>query len=195
MTAVLSALAASGPIGVAAAVVLTLVILLLRERRRARRLAARISAVPPASVIPAPPPSRPAWPPRKILIVDDDESMARAMRKWIIGEIENVAIDLASSGEEALERVRVEGFDLLLVDLLMPGMGGVAFVQALREASKKPLAPVVVISGLEPAAIAELARECGANAWIAKDDIDRDRLVAEVQRFLDPGLRQRDSRS
>jgi len=66
----------------------------------------------------------------KILVVDDDLQIRRVMRKMLVGQ--GYMVNDARSGEEALEVLRRGRHDLVLLDLAMPGMGGLEACRAIR---------------------------------------------------------------
>jgi two-component system KDP operon response regulator KdpE len=67
----------------------------------------------------------------RILVVDDEPQLRRIMRTTLIGA--GYEVDDAKTGEEALEKVREFRPDLVLLDINMPGMGGVAACRVMRE--------------------------------------------------------------
>ena len=67
----------------------------------------------------------------RILVVDDEPQLRRVMRTTLIGA--GYEVDDAKTGEEALEKVREFRPDLVLLDINMPGMGGVAACRVMRE--------------------------------------------------------------
>jgi two-component system, OmpR family, KDP operon response regulator KdpE len=67
----------------------------------------------------------------RILVVDDEPQIRRVMRATLTPR--GYFIDDARTGEEALEKLRAEKFDLVLLDMNMPGMGGVETCRAIRE--------------------------------------------------------------
>lgn len=79
----------------------------------------------------------------KILIVDDEAEFTRALAE----RIENRGLEVAAvdSGERALEAVQDEDFSLIILDLSMPGMGGLETLKRLRE--KRPELQIVVLTG------------------------------------------------
>jgi two-component system, OmpR family, KDP operon response regulator KdpE len=70
----------------------------------------------------------------KILVVDDDPQIRRVMRVTLTGQ--GYEVDDAKSGEAALERLRDQRFDLVLLDMNMPGMGGLETCRAIRGQSE-----------------------------------------------------------
>ena len=79
----------------------------------------------------------------RILVVDDDDSIRESIRLALSSAgIEAVGVE---NGPQALEAVSRTAFDGAIIDLVMPGMDGLATIQALRELS--PGLPAVMISG------------------------------------------------
>ena len=66
----------------------------------------------------------------RILVVDDEPQIRRVMRTTLTGS--GYEVDDAKTGEEALEKVRTFRPDLVLLDINMPGMGGLAACRAIR---------------------------------------------------------------
>ena len=81
--------------------------------------------------------------PASILIVEDNDEVG-AFAETLLSELGH-AVTRASSGEQALELVRAQDFDVVFSDVVMPGMGGLKLAEAL--AAERPLLPVVLATG------------------------------------------------
>ncbi len=99
----------------------------------------------------------------KVLIVDDEPQARRVLRTALISHGFEV-ID-ARHGEEALEILRSEAPDVILLDLKMPGIGGIQTCREIRERSE---VPIIVVSGLKTEQEKVEALECGADDYITK---------------------------
>lgn len=104
-----------------------------------------------------------ATPKPKILVVDDDEAL-RQSAKVVLQK--DYTIELAASAENALERLSVESFDLVLMDLAMPGMGGMAGLRRLRSAY--PSLPIVMMTAYQTVQTAVEAMKVGAVDYLVK---------------------------
>ncbi|MEO5999866.1 MAG: response regulator [Chitinophagaceae bacterium] len=82
-----------------------------------------------------------------ILVVDDKQENIFSLKTLL--EIYNYKIDSASSGEEALKKIRVNSYDLLLLDVQMPGMDGFEVAEALSGYSKSKYLPIIFISAVK----------------------------------------------
>src|SRR5206468_9174515 len=93
-----------------------------------------------------------------ILIVDDDANLRQNIH--FILEKGGMKSSMASSGEEALQRMRTTAFDLVLLDVQMPGMGGLEALRIMRE--RHPDVGVIMCSVLKDIAVAVEAMHTGA---------------------------------
>jgi len=87
------------------------------------------------------PPSRP-----RILVVDDEEDARRLMVAQLRDDAD---VDTAADGREALRKLDEQRFDVIFLDLMMPVMDGMAFLDALRVHPRHRHVPVVVITAKE----------------------------------------------
>ncbi len=118
-----------------------------------------------------------------ILVVDDEQTTASTLRRTF--ELLGYRVREARSGEEALLRLREESFDLVLLDLRMPGLGG---LEVLREARHlAPNTPFVILTAHASLESAILALRRGACDYLQKP-CDLDEIVQAVRR----GLAQRE---
>lgn len=117
---------------------------------------------------------------KRILVVDDDP----AVRELLERSLSSPAYELfgAADGVEALERVRDATFDLCLVDLMMPRMGGMDLVRALRESNRETI--VFIITGFGSEESAREARELGCSDYITKP-FDVEELKTLIREALD----------
>lgn len=84
---------------------------------------------------------------KKVLVVDDDPSIHRLVAA-IIQVIGDVAVESSYDGEDALERARREPPDLIVTDVNMPGMDGLALTRAIRETPELAATPVLLLTAM-----------------------------------------------
>jgi two-component system KDP operon response regulator KdpE len=99
-----------------------------------------------------------------ILVVDDDTSTRRALRMTLTGM--GFTVVEAARGEEALSLVRVSWFDAVLLDVDMPGMGGVETCRLIRRAISR--LPILMLTVMDSEDDKELALDAGADDYITK---------------------------
>lgn len=104
---------------------------------------------------------------RRILVIDDANLVRRFYRDAL--ERAGFTVDEALNGVEALERILVETFDLVIVDVNMPQMDGFTFVKAMRrQAAPMSSIPALVISTEAGPQDKAAARAAGANFYLVK---------------------------
>jgi PAS domain S-box-containing protein len=132
-----------------------------------------------------------AWPPAgaRVLVVDD----ARANRELILALLSpfDLQITEAADGLEALEAARRESFDLVLMDLQMPGLDGIAATRAIRcESELNGRTPIVAVSASVQPSDVDACRQAGMDDHIGKPISARE-LVGKVAYWIgapqDPG--------
>jgi CheY-like chemotaxis protein len=116
---------------------------------------------------------------KRILIADDDE-MNKYLAQHIL-ESYNVDIDTANDGKEALEKILNENFDLVLMDLHMPEMGGVDVVKAIRQ--KGIDIKIIAITGNVLPSEREKCFKAGMNEYIAKPYDENELLIKIIDQF------------
>ena len=99
----------------------------------------------------------------RILVVDDEPQLRRVMRAALTKQ--DYIIDDARSGEAALEKIRAEHYDLIILDRNMPGMGGVETCRSIREHSDVGIIMLTVRKS-EPERIEAL--DAGADDYVTK---------------------------
>ena len=103
---------------------------------------------------------------RTALIVDDSRLACAVLGRLL--EQEGFRVDMAASGQEALDRLRRERPDVVFMDHLMPGMTGLEAVQSLKSDPRTAPIPVVMFSSQEDEEFLTAAREAGALAVLTK---------------------------
>ena len=118
----------------------------------------------------------------KILVVDDDETNRFVVR--VLMERRNYQVSEAASGPEAIDLVKAQPFDLVFMDLRMPGMDGLETTRRIREDNTDPTLPVVALTSRASPQHQALCRQEGMNAVLRKplDSEKLDRLMALLQR-------------
>lgn len=122
--------------------------------------------------------------PGKVLIVDDEANIVISLE--FLMEQAGYAVAVARTGEEAIEMIDSFHPDLVLLDVMLPGVNGFDILQRIRQHFTQHEMAVVMLTakGREVEVTKGLA--LGANAYITKPFSTRD-LLAEVRRYLEPG--------
>ena len=118
----------------------------------------------------------------KVLVIDDEEDV-RYVAQLSLGRVGGMTVVEAASGAEGLDRALTERPDFILLDMMMPGMDGVATFHALRESVETASIPVVFLTATAMDADVERLLELGAKGVILKPFEPMD-LAAEIRAIL-----------
>lgn len=116
-----------------------------------------------------------------VLIVDDSKVIRSAIREIL--ELGNIQVTEAGNGKDALELVYSNTPDLVLLDVVMPGMDGISVLKTLRKSYSKLQLPVILVTSLGSSSEIVQALDFGANDYATKP-IDFDVLWARVSNQL-----------
>lgn len=130
--------------------------------------------------------------PYRALVVDDNEA-TRALIAKILDQELGLHCVLAGTCEEALRLAEQREFDIILLDLLMPGVGGFEVLRSIRSDSANRETPVVVLSVLDDRASVDRCMALKAHAFVTKP-VNRAVLAGIVRAQLPNGPR-RDARA
>ncbi len=117
-----------------------------------------------------------------ILIVDD--SLTTRMLEQSILESAGYEVDLAISGEEALQKARQRRYALFLVDVEMPGMDGFEFILRVRADPALRDVPSILVTSRSAPEDRRKGEEVGAHAYIVKSDFDQTDLLERIRKLV-----------
>lgn len=122
---------------------------------------------------------------QKILLVEDEdlirELYARQLTK--AGYLVKAVID----GKAALDTLKIEQFDLLLLDIMLPGINGLQVLREFKQANPNSPAKVVMLTNLGQDTVIKEGFDLGANAYLIKASYTPDQVVQEVKTVLAGG--------
>lgn len=99
-----------------------------------------------------------------ILVVEDDAGFRALLQEALMLNYEDITV--CESAEDALEILNDHDYDIILSDIMMPGMSGIDFIKELRDSGKNT--PVVVISGQSDLSTIQESIHSGVNDYIVK---------------------------
>ncbi|MGZ3862266.1 MAG: response regulator [Bacteroidia bacterium] len=114
-----------------------------------------------------------------ILIIEDDNLTLRALTHSVESLGHNV--HSANNAEEAINKILTEKYDVVLSDIMMPGISGLSLVSILRSVHLCTT-PIIVMSVLNDEPLLQAAYEAGANDFISKP-VTMENLAAKLEKF------------
>ncbi|MFI5149243.1 MAG: response regulator transcription factor [Bacteroidia bacterium] len=121
----------------------------------------------------------------KILIGDDHLAVRKGLIRIIEEDFDPVSIDAVSSGEELLIRLRTVRYDIAIVDINMPGIGGLEVVR--RAKAESILTPLLVITSLPEEQYARRVLKAGASGFLGKEKAAEE-LASAIRKILAKSL-------
>jgi DNA-binding NtrC family response regulator len=100
----------------------------------------------------------------RILVVDDEEELVHALVERL--QLRGMDALGVVTGKEALERIRSEAFDVVLLDVKMPGLGGMKVIREIKD--QHPGIQVIMLTGHSSAEDAQRGRQLGAFEYLQK---------------------------
>jgi two-component system response regulator QseB len=115
----------------------------------------------------------------RILVVEDDKKVASFLEKGL--REEGYVVDVAHDGDDGLLKARVHEYDLLLLDVMLPGTSGLEIVRDIR--SREATTPVLVLTARAAEEDVVLGLDAGADDYLVKP-FDLEELAARVRALL-----------
>lgn len=116
-----------------------------------------------------------------ILTVDDSASIRQAIKIALSGE--GYAVTEAVNGQDGLDKGGAGGYDLIVTDLNMPVMDGLAMIRELRKRPAGAGVPILFLTTESDAEIKAQAKAAGATGWLTKP-FDPEQLIRVVKKVL-----------
>lgn len=118
---------------------------------------------------------------KKLLLVEDSEDLAHLYAKKLSLEGWNVII--CHDGSEAIQTARQQNFDMVILDLMLPGISGIDILESLRTESSTIKVPVIVYTNFGDNFNREKALSYGADEFLLKTDITPEDLSEAIQKI------------
>ena len=120
---------------------------------------------------------------KKILIVEDDQFLREFYQELLGAEGYNV--DVAADGEVAFQKILSWGYDLILLDIMLPKKDGLQILRDLKvQPSKSPNKTIIVLTNLGQDAIVKECFNLGAEGVLIKSALNPDQVLSEIKNFL-----------
>jgi CheY-like chemotaxis protein len=120
--------------------------------------------------------------PKKILIIEDEEILMNLLQRKLTQE--GYEVSIARDGDEGLKSMKEVPPDLILLDILMPRMGGIEVMEAIQKDDGLKNIPVVIISNSGQPVEIDKAQRLGAKDWLIKTEFDPQEVVEKVKKQI-----------
>jgi len=121
---------------------------------------------------------------KKILLVEDDEFLRDFYHELLTSE--GHTVDVAADGEIGWEKIHQGGWNLVLLDIMLPKKDGLHILQDLKDnPAKTPNGPIVALTNLGHDTVINQAFSLGATGYLVKSALNPDQVLEEVHKYLE----------
>lgn len=121
---------------------------------------------------------------KKIFIVEDDDTFSKVLADALRGDMPSYEVTIARDGEEALKNVESIKPDLIILDLVLPKLGGIDFLTELRKKDDFKNTAVLVLSQLSDVGTLSDLMALGIKGFIIKSDMNLEGIIGRVKSAL-----------
>ena len=119
---------------------------------------------------------------KKILVIEDDSFLSALLKNHLLKE--GLEVRLARTGDEGVKAIKEEAFDLVLLDLILPGKSGFEVMEEVNKDPNTKKPPILIISNLGQASDVEKGKELGAVGYLVKANTSINNLVNQAKEFI-----------
>jgi two-component system, chemotaxis family, chemotaxis protein CheY len=121
---------------------------------------------------------------KKKLLLVEDSTETRNLYQEVLEEA-NFLVDAAADGKEGLDKARIGGYDLLIMDIMLPKLDGLSIMTELKNnPPQNPNGKVVVLTNLEHDSVVNECLQLGAVDYIVKSNVNPGELVEKIKGYL-----------
>jgi CheY-like chemotaxis protein len=118
---------------------------------------------------------------KKILIIEDEEILLNLLNKKLTQE--GYEVYLSRNGLEGLEKMKEIKPDIILLDIIMPKMGGMEVMEEMQKNEELKKIPVVIISNSGQPVEIDKIKKLGAKDWLIKTEFNLQEVVEKVNKY------------
>ena len=115
---------------------------------------------------------------KKVLVAEDEQRISHLLKMYL--ERESFVVEVADNGESALEKALQDSYDIIILDILMPGRDGFSVLEEIRKVKDTP---VIMLSAKGETSDLKRGEELGASEYILKPFSPKD-VVAKIKGLL-----------
>jgi len=120
---------------------------------------------------------------KKILVIEDDQFLRELYNELLTDE--SYEVDVAEDGEKGLAKIQNGGYDLVLLDIMLPKVDGLEVLRRLKaNPPKAPNGPTVLLTNLGQDSIIKEGFSLGASGYLIKSSMNPDQVLSEIKVFL-----------
>lgn len=119
---------------------------------------------------------------KKILLIEDEELILNLLQRKL--EKEGYKVSVARDGEEGLEKMRKSPPDIILLDIIMPKMGGFEVMEEAKKDKYLRSIPIIIVSNSGQPVELDRAKRLGARDWLIKTEFDPKEVIVKIKKQI-----------
>jgi DNA-binding response OmpR family regulator len=119
---------------------------------------------------------------KNVLIVEDENDIREVYVEVLSGV--GYKMDQAADGEVGMQKVKEGKWDLLLLDIMLPGKDGLKILKEIKETPGLKKGPIIALTNLNSESIIHEVFTSGADGYLIKSEITPDKIVEEIEKVL-----------
>jgi len=119
---------------------------------------------------------------KKILLIEDEEIMIDLLKRKLTSE--DYEVSIARDGEEGLKKMKEVKPNLILLDIIMPKMGGFEVMEEMQKDKNLKDIPIIVISNSGQPVELDRAQKLGAKDWLIKTEFDPQEVIEKIKKQI-----------
>ena len=120
---------------------------------------------------------------KRVLIVEDDQFLREFYEELLVGE--GLDVETAPDGVSAVTKIHEGGYDLILLDIMLPKKDGLTILRETKVAPPlRPNGPIVVLTNIGQDSIIKNCFEAGAAGYVIKSALNPDQVLQEIHNYL-----------
>lgn len=121
----------------------------------------------------------------KVLLIDDDDALASVYSTGL--NKEDIVVTVAPTGQEGLNKLKADKFDLVLLDQVLPDISGTEVLKEIKNTEGIKDIPIVILSNFGQEELVKQAINLGAVEYIFKYQVEIDDVARKIKEILDKG--------
>ncbi len=120
--------------------------------------------------------------PKRLLLIEDEEFISFLYKRQF--EIAGYEVETAKDGLSGLSSIQQNHFDLVLLDIMLPGLNGIDVLKAAKASEATTNTPIIMLTNLTQDDVMKKAKDLGAEDYWIKSEYSPQEIVSKIQGFL-----------
>ena len=122
--------------------------------------------------------------PKRLLLIEDEEFISFLYKRQF--EIAGYEVETAKDGLSGLSSIQQNQYDLVLLDIMLPGMNGIDVLKAAKSTESTKSTPIIMLTNLTQEDVMKKAKDLGASDYWIKSENDPHKIIMRINNYFFP---------